>query len=388
MSEIVVSDRQHAVAVYSPTVVHKFDDLRLMVEAMSRSGFFKEARDYDRAITLALVGQELGIGPSAAIMGIHIIEGKPSVSANLMASQLKKSGKYNYRVRENTATACCIAFFELSAGKSEEIGVSEFTIEDAKTAGLLRNPTWQKYPKAMLFNRAMSQGVRTFAPDVFGGSAVYYEGEIEESLPTPDKEPPKPTGDVATQARPKTGKSVGTIRKEWDFDKDQWAAFCGEIGGEPLAADLIKLADEKGIKSLSDAQLWNAAGRSEWPLPDPKAAKPVATSDWASNDNGYAVFGYTLAGFPTIGALTTADESDDAWKVLERVGFPKDTVAAVADAIFDDCELAEEYRCSVGHTLIVLDFATNATREQHAAALAIVDPFAVLGSVLQEGLGV
>ncbi|NBW10334.1 MAG: hypothetical protein EBR82_20125, partial [Caulobacteraceae bacterium] len=181
MSEIVVSDGRSMI-VNSPAQPHRFEDLRLMVEAMSRSGFFKEAKDYDRAITLALVGQELGVPPATSIMNIHIIEGKPSLSANLMASQLKKSGKYNYRVRETTATACRIAFFEMVAGKSEEIGLSEFTIDDAKTAGLLRNPTWTRYPKAMLFARALSQGVRTFCPDAFGGSPVYYEGEIEESL--------------------------------------------------------------------------------------------------------------------------------------------------------------------------------------------------------------
>jgi hypothetical protein len=160
----------------------------MMVESFARSGMFKEARDYDRAITVALVGQEMGIGPATSLMGIHIIEGKPSLSANLLASQLKKSGKYNYKVRTNTATECQIEFYELWGGAWESLGLSEFTIDDAKAAGLAGKDVWKRYPKAMLFARAMSQGCRTHAPDAFGGSPVYYEGEIEESMTVKEAE--------------------------------------------------------------------------------------------------------------------------------------------------------------------------------------------------------
>jgi hypothetical protein len=37
---------------------------------------------------------------------------------------------------------------------------------------------WGKYPRSMLFARAVTDGARTFAPDVFGG-AVYGEGELD-----------------------------------------------------------------------------------------------------------------------------------------------------------------------------------------------------------------
>jgi len=375
LSEIVVSNGQSMI-VASPTAPQRYEDLRLMVEAMSRSGFFKQATDYDRAITLALVGQELGIPPATSIMGIHIIEGKPTMSANLMATQLKKSGKYNYRVRENTAKVCRVAFFEIAAGKSEEVGVSEFTIEEAQAAGLATKQVWRQYPKAMLFARALSQGVRTFCPDAFGGAPVYYDGEIEESFPSdPVKEKkPEPPAKVTEPALAHGGCQ---ITKEETRALN--AAYRAK-GGDPQ--ELYVRVYNEGLRGFKQIQQFISM------LPDPKAAKPVSTSDWASNDNGYAVFGYTLAGFPTMGALTTADGLDDAWQALERVGFPKDTTGAVADAIFDDCELAEEYRCSIGHTLIVLDFAANATREQHAAALEEADAFAVRGHVLQEGLGV
>lgn len=123
-----------------------------------------------------LAGRELGFGPFAAVKGIHIIQGSPSVSASLMASAVKGSRRYDYRVREHTAQVCRIEFFERAyAGKWEPLGVSEFTADDAKRAG---TKNMDKYPKNMLFARAMSNGVRFYCPDVFSGVAVYTPEEL------------------------------------------------------------------------------------------------------------------------------------------------------------------------------------------------------------------
>jgi hypothetical protein len=260
LSEIVVAGTNTGIVASTPQPQHRYEDLRLMAEAMSKSGFFKEAKDFNRAITIALVGQELGIPPATSIMGIHIIEGKPSMSANLMASQLKKSGKYNYRVRENTAKVCRIAFFEMVAGTSEEIGLSEFTIEEAAAAGLSNKQVWRQYPKSMLFNRALSQGVRTFCPDAFGGSPVYYEGEIEESMQSrlePDPEPIQ----APESAKPKGDPELKAIRAAWGFDTPDWTRF---LRGRPIevGAEIVKAAHAAGIMDLDTANQWDGTKRA------------------------------------------------------------------------------------------------------------------------------
>lgn len=123
-----------------------------------------------------LAGRELGFGPFAAVRGIHIIQGAPSVSASLMAAAVKSSRRYDYRVREHTAQVCRIEFFERTdAGKWEPVGFSEFSVEDAKRAG---TKNMDKYPKNMLFARAMSNGVRFYCPDVFSGVSVYTPEEL------------------------------------------------------------------------------------------------------------------------------------------------------------------------------------------------------------------
>lgn len=170
----------------------------LDVEAVSKlgavfkqSGYFRDVRDEAQAIVKILYGQELGLSPVVSMMSIHIVEGKPELSANLLASQVKSSGRYNYKVVSDpeSRTECKIEFTE----NGEVIGTSVFTVQDAKDAGIYRN-TWLKYPKAMLFARALSQGVRTHCPDVGMGSPLYVTGEISgddtglrESAPEPAK---------------------------------------------------------------------------------------------------------------------------------------------------------------------------------------------------------
>ena len=57
----------------------------------------------------------------------------------------------------------------------------DWTLDRAKTAGLLGNQTWQKYPRAMLRSRLISEGVRTVAPGIVQG--VYTPDELENSAP-------------------------------------------------------------------------------------------------------------------------------------------------------------------------------------------------------------
>jgi hypothetical protein len=137
----------------------------------TESGMFPDIKSAQMAVVKIMAGQEMGIGPFQAMNGIHIIQGKATVGAGLMASQVKSSGKYDYKVIEQTDKVCIIEFMQ---GK-ESIGVSKFTIEDAKKAG---TKNLDKYPANMLFARAMSNGVKWYTPDVFNGP-VYTPDEIQ-----------------------------------------------------------------------------------------------------------------------------------------------------------------------------------------------------------------
>lgn len=126
------------------------------------SGMFSDVRSAAQACVKVMAGAELGIPPFASMNGIHIIKGKPTISAGIMAGKVKASGRYDFRVTENSDRAVEITFYQ----HGEEIGRSRFTIEDARRA---ETQNLTKFPRNMLYARAMSNGVKWFTPDIFLG---------------------------------------------------------------------------------------------------------------------------------------------------------------------------------------------------------------------------
>jgi len=143
---------------------------------LARSGYFQDARDMAQAVVKVLAGRELGFGPIASMTGVYIVKGRVTLSANLMAASIKRSGKYDYRIREHTPTACKLEFFQRVEAGWESLGESAFTAEDAKAAGLAGD-AWRHYPRNMVFSRALSNGAKWYCPDVFGGP-VYTPDEL------------------------------------------------------------------------------------------------------------------------------------------------------------------------------------------------------------------
>lgn len=160
----------------------ELDVIQRAARLLAVSNYFDGKGDNPQAIamlaTKIMAGRELGFGPFASANNIHVIKSKPVIGANLMASAVKSNPRYDYRVKEITNECCSIEFFEREGDRRVSLGVSTFTIKDAKTMELLDKDNWKKSPRNMLFARAMSNGVRWFTPDVFSGNAVYIPDEL------------------------------------------------------------------------------------------------------------------------------------------------------------------------------------------------------------------
>src|SRR5688572_29930764 len=100
----IVPSQQRQVAAVQPP------DAMTMAQQFFKSGFFSDIRDASQALVKIEYGRELGVGPAAAMLGVHIIQGKPSPSAGLMAALIKGSEKYNYAVKKWTNEACVLTF--------------------------------------------------------------------------------------------------------------------------------------------------------------------------------------------------------------------------------------------------------------------------------------
>lgn len=182
-TNLAVSAPHHAgelVHHASPTVA----ELLQMAELFAGSGMFKDARTVAEAFVKIQAGAEMGVAPFQSMSGVHVIQGKPVVGAQLLASLLDSHPAYSYRVTwdhdaDGLETACSVTI----AKNGTERGTSRFSLADASRAGLMNNATWTKYPGNMLFARAMSNAVRWYAGAVTGGAPVYVDGEVEELAP-------------------------------------------------------------------------------------------------------------------------------------------------------------------------------------------------------------
>lgn len=154
--------------------VMQVKDIMDMSKMFVESGMFTDAKSVAQAFVKIQAGQEIGLAPFASMSGINVIMGKPTFGAGVIASSVKGSGKYDFKVKELNEKLCSIDFFE---GK-ELIGNSTFTIEDAKKQA---TKNLDKFPKNMLYARAISNGQKWFCPDVFQMS-VYVPEEMPEQI--------------------------------------------------------------------------------------------------------------------------------------------------------------------------------------------------------------
>jgi hypothetical protein len=160
------------------TNTYSLQEIQIIGQAMVKSGFFADIKEEAQALVKILAGKEMGFDPFTSINGVHIIQNKPVIAANLMAAAVKRAGKYNYIVRTLNDVEAEVEFFEKLNGRLESIGRSKFTIEEAAKAGLTNRDNWRKYPRNMLFARAISNGIKWYCPDALNGTTVYTPDEM------------------------------------------------------------------------------------------------------------------------------------------------------------------------------------------------------------------
>lgn len=115
----------------------------------------------------------LGVSPINAITSIHVIEGKPSASADLIAAMIRRAG-HKLRVSGNDQGARAVL---IRADDPDFEYVAEWTMDKARAAGVTNKSVWKNYPSAMLRSRAITEVARMGASDALFG-VVYSPEEL------------------------------------------------------------------------------------------------------------------------------------------------------------------------------------------------------------------
>lgn len=198
-----------------------------------------------KAYLAMLKGAVLGIHPSEAIWQIHVINGRPTLSADLMFGRLLATGilrRDDFTLKADK-TRCEIVIGVRSRVSAERM-IIEAKYEDFKH--LHRKENWQNDPEAMLVARAKARACRRYAPDIFVGvyateeardfredrAAGRYEDSVERIFDMTD-EPKEPASSL-------------TVTQSEDG-----------VGGDPAFNLQDLLNDVRIAYETGDASLWS-----------------------------------------------------------------------------------------------------------------------------------
>lgn len=213
------------------TVLQHFDDMQRIAKMAIASQLVLNGESGSREELIAkatmciMTGFELGLRPAEALRSIIVVKGRTTFSAGFMAARIKASGKYTYAVQKHDDTICSVSFYEKIDNKMVQIGISTFTIDDARKAGLVKpGGAYEKNPSDMMFARAISRGARRFCPDLFMGAAYtpedmqgdIIEGEVIE-VEESEETPVEATAEVVAEDKAEAPKAAKPVKSEADM---------------------------------------------------------------------------------------------------------------------------------------------------------------------------
>jgi len=159
-----------------------FQELRALAKDAADSKFFGMASP-QQALVAMMAGKDLGLSYMQSLRAFHIIEGRPALSAEAMVAVCL--GRPDVCEFFRTVSVSSLAATVETKRVGSEPRQETFTVEDAKTAGLVKEKgNWVKYPGRMCLARARSFLARDVYPDLLMGLYDPDELEAHQAAPT------------------------------------------------------------------------------------------------------------------------------------------------------------------------------------------------------------
>lgn len=172
-------------------------------------------------------GHALGLDTITAIQSVHVIEGKPTASAQLIGGLVRRAG---HKLRVTGDDKHAVAEI-IRRDDPDFVFRSEWTIARAQSAGLTGKGVWKQYPAAMLKARAITEVARDACPEALAGVAY-----TPEELNVDDLAPNiAPSSDPWTISEPITQVDIET--------------------GEIVEAEIVEQPQPQSTDGASGAQL-------------------------------------------------------------------------------------------------------------------------------------
>lgn len=173
------------------------DELVQAAKAANQAGYSKTTGG---AYAVMQTAQTLGLSPLAGLLNIYEVQGKPYLSGRLIAALIKQSGDYDYRIDEHTDEACTVVIRKRDkfSGEVQDCEPVRYTMADAKAAGNANKDVWKKYPRRMLFYKAVTDAATYHCPEVTM-EVPAYEGESSEPVERASVGAPEPVTSMSPE---------------------------------------------------------------------------------------------------------------------------------------------------------------------------------------------
>lgn len=195
----------------------EYDIIRDQAQALVKTGFLPPAiKTPEQALAIILTGRELGIPAMAALNTINVIQGKPTVSPQLMIALIERSGQLDdvsYDVNPDRAIVTMkrkgrTPHTEIfSMADANRMQTTEWVNNQKRSIPLSEKFNWKSMPETMLKWRAVAACARVVFPDVILG--LYTPEEMGADVSISDD------GEMTVQATPKpeTDIKAGIIKR-------------------------------------------------------------------------------------------------------------------------------------------------------------------------------
>jgi hypothetical protein len=197
---------ERALTQAQPVGMGEWQVMREQASMLVQTGFLPNSiKSPEQAVAIILQGRELGIPTMAALQTINVIQGKPTVSPQLMLALIYRSHQLAGMDINSTDTACEVLMERKGVGHFS----ARFDLDDAKRQGLADKDNWKKQPRVMLKWRAVAACAREAFSDVVLGLYTPEEmgAEVEVSddgaMSIVETRPiDRTTGEISTPALP------------------------------------------------------------------------------------------------------------------------------------------------------------------------------------------
>lgn len=248
-----------------PAVLELVSPYIQLAQRITNTNFVPKAYRGRPEETLAclLTGAELGLGPMESLRAIYVVDGRPTLSAEVMRALVLAAG--HELIMEASDSRVTMRGRRTDSPHTVEV---TWTLDMARRANLDGKENWRKYPRQMLTARATAELCRVLFADVVSGLGVYEEAGDEPEPPKPRKRRASPvdgTGQATTGLAPSASLSppeaaVTVSERE-------------EAGSQPEASEEPPEAPES-TPEAADHSGPNARGAEGWLPPPPPWADP------------------------------------------------------------------------------------------------------------------